>query len=129
MIVDVRLDGAVRSAVTMHADAVIDSGTKKRVFVALGGGQYEPREVETGWQEGDRVEIRGGLKAGERVVTAGAFLLDSESRMKNPGGEVTDAECGMAISRSGARSLDRGKATYYFCSESCERKFTARGVQ
>ena len=63
---------------------MIDSGTSKRVFVALGGGQYELREVETGWQEGDRVEIRGGLKAGERVVTAGAFLLDSESRMKNP---------------------------------------------
>ena len=67
----------------MHADAVIDSGTTKHVFVALGDGQYELREVETGWQEGDRVEIRGGLKAGERVVTAGAFLLDSESRMKN----------------------------------------------
>ena len=83
MIVDVELDAPARSAVTVHADAVIDSGTKKRVFVALGGGQYELREVETGWQEGDRVEIRGGLKAGERVVTAGAFLLDSESRMKS----------------------------------------------
>ena len=57
----------------MHADAVIDSGTSKRVFVALGDGQYELREVETGWQEGDRVEIRGGLKAGERVVTGGSL--------------------------------------------------------
>jgi Cu(I)/Ag(I) efflux system membrane fusion protein len=129
MIVDVRLDSPARLAVTIHADAVIDSGTKKRVFVSRGGGEYESREVETGWQEGDRVEIRGGLREGERVVTAGAFLLDSESRMKNPAGEVTDAECGMAISRAGARRLDRGEATYYFCSESCERKFTARGVQ
>jgi Cu(I)/Ag(I) efflux system membrane fusion protein len=84
MIVNVDLDIPARSAVTVHADAVIDSGTAKRVFIALGDGQYELRQVETGWQEGDRVEIRGGLKAGERVVTAGAFLLDSESRMKNP---------------------------------------------
>jgi Cu(I)/Ag(I) efflux system membrane fusion protein len=83
MIVDVDLDAAAPSTLTVHADAVIDSGTSKRVFVALGGGQYELREVETGWQEGDRVEIRSGLKAGERVVTAGAFLLDSESRMKS----------------------------------------------
>ena len=52
-------------------------------LIALGDGQYQLRDVETGWQEGDRVEIRAGLKAGERVVTAGAFLLDSESRMKN----------------------------------------------
>jgi Cu(I)/Ag(I) efflux system membrane fusion protein len=84
MIVNVDLDTPALSALTLHADAVIDSGTSKRVFVALGAGQYELREVETGWQEGDRVEIRSGLKAGERVVTAGAFLLDSESRMKSP---------------------------------------------
>jgi Cu(I)/Ag(I) efflux system membrane fusion protein len=83
MIVDVDVDVPARAAMTVHADALIDSGTTRRVFVALGDGQYEAREVETGWQEGDRVEIRGGLKAGERVVTAGAFLLDSESRMKN----------------------------------------------
>src|SRR5207248_10428934 len=83
MIVDVRLDAPGRSGITVHADALMDSGTKQRVFVALGGGEYEQREVETGWQEGDRVEIRSGLKAGERVVTAGAFLLDSESRMKD----------------------------------------------
>lgn len=83
MIVGVDLEVPARSAITVHADAVIDSGATKRVFVALGDGQYELRDVETGWQEGDRVEIRSGLKAGERVVTAGAFLLDSESRMKN----------------------------------------------
>ena len=68
---------------TVHIDALMDSGTMKHVFVASGDGQYELREVETGWQDGDRVEILGGLNPGERVVTAGAFLLDSESRMKN----------------------------------------------
>jgi RND family efflux transporter MFP subunit len=91
MLVDVKLDALspnapAPAAVTVHADALIDSGTKKQVFVARGGGQYELRDVETGWQEGDRVEIRSGLSAGERVVTAGAFLLDSESRMRNPEG-------------------------------------------
>jgi Cu(I)/Ag(I) efflux system membrane fusion protein len=129
MIVNVDLDVPARSAITVHADAVIDSGTAKRVFIALGDGQYELREVETGWQEGDRVEIRAGLKAGERVVTSGAFLLDSESRMKSPAAVVADAECGMRIDRANARRLDWKGATYYFCSESCERKFTARPMQ
>jgi membrane fusion protein, copper/silver efflux system len=91
MIVDVELDVPARPAITVHADALIDSGTVKRVFIARGDGQYELRRVQTGWQEGDRVEIRDGLKAGERVVTAGAFLLDSESRIKDPEDEGRSA--------------------------------------
>jgi Cu(I)/Ag(I) efflux system membrane fusion protein len=126
MIVDVELEAPTSSAITIHADAVIDSGPSKRVFVALGGGQYEAREVQTGWQDGDRVEIRSGLNAGERVVTAGAFLLDSESRMKSPRVAVTDAQCGMKIDRAASRRVEWKGAIYYFCSESCERKFTAR---
>jgi Cu(I)/Ag(I) efflux system membrane fusion protein len=82
MVVDIDLEGAARSGVTVSADAVIDTGTQRRVYLALGDGQYQLRQVETGRQEGDRIEIRDGLKAGDRVVTAGAFLLDSESRMK-----------------------------------------------
>lgn len=83
MIVNIELEIPARSVLRVHADAVIDSGAAKRVFVAAGDGRYELREVETGRQYGDRVEIRSGLKEGERVVTAGAFLLDSESRMKS----------------------------------------------
>jgi membrane fusion protein, copper/silver efflux system len=83
MLVKVDLASPARSAITVNADAVIDSGTQKRVFVAVGNGQYEPRRVETGRQDGDRVEIITGLAPGDRVVTAGVFLLDSESRMKN----------------------------------------------
>ncbi len=82
MIVDIDLESAARSSITVSADAVIDTGARKRVYIALGDGQYQVRDVETGRQEGDRIEIRDGLKAGDRVVTAGAFLLDSESRMK-----------------------------------------------
>jgi RND family efflux transporter MFP subunit len=82
MIVDVSLEIPIASAMTLSVDAVLDSGTKKRVFVALGSGRYELRDVETGWQYEDRIEIVHGLAEGERVVTAGAFLLDSESRIK-----------------------------------------------
>jgi RND family efflux transporter MFP subunit len=129
MVVNVDLDAPATSTITIPADAVIDSGTSQRVFVASGSGEYELREVKTGWQDSDRVEIRNGLKTGERVVTTGAFLLDSESRMKSPATEVTDAQCGMKIDRSVSRRLEWKGATYYFCSESCERKFTANRNQ
>ncbi len=91
MIVEVDLDVPASPAMTVHADAVIYSGVETKVFVARGNGQYELREVQTGWQEGNRVEIRSGLRAGERVVTAGAFLLDSESRLKAPDDEGRSA--------------------------------------
>ena len=88
MIVNVDLDMPARSAMTVHADAVIDAGKEKHVFLALGNGKYELRQVQTGMERGDRVEIRSGLKPGDQVVTAGAFLLDSESRLKSPADDM-----------------------------------------
>jgi Cu(I)/Ag(I) efflux system membrane fusion protein len=89
MIVNVDLEIPARSAMTVHADAIIDSGNEKHVFLAQGNGHYELRTVETGSERGDRVEIRSGLKPGDEVVTSGAFLLDSESRLRNPLNERT----------------------------------------
>src|SRR5262249_26495669 len=65
MIVDVSLEIPIASAMTLSVDAVLDSGTKRRVFVALGSGRYELREVETGWQYEDRIEIVRGIAEGE----------------------------------------------------------------
>jgi len=63
-------------------DAVLDAGTSKVAFVALGNGKFEPREVTTGVAVGEKVEIRSGLKIGEEVVVRANFLVDSESRLK-----------------------------------------------
>jgi hypothetical protein len=82
MLVDVTLRIALPAAISVPVDAVVDSGLRKRVFVERADGRFEPREVETGWRFGDRVEIIKGLSAGDRVVVAGTFLLDSESRMR-----------------------------------------------
>jgi Cu(I)/Ag(I) efflux system membrane fusion protein len=71
-----------RTGLTVPIDAVLDSGARKIVFVALGDGRFEPREVQTGANLGESVEIRGGLKAGEAVVTRANFLVDSESRLR-----------------------------------------------
>jgi len=84
LIVDVTIAAAAQPVITVPADAVLESGTSSRVFVAAGSGRYELREVTTGWRQGDRVEIRSGLRVGDRVVTSGAFLLDSETRMRTP---------------------------------------------
>ena len=82
MFVDVEFRITLPAATTVPASAVLDSGRKKTVFVALGDGFFEPRTVVTGWRFGDRVEIVEGLLPGEQIVVSGNFLIDSESRMK-----------------------------------------------
>ena len=68
---------------TVPAQAVLDSGRAQRVFVDLGDGFLAPRDVRTGERYAGRVEMLGGLEAGQRIVTSGTFLLDSESQMRN----------------------------------------------
>jgi Cu(I)/Ag(I) efflux system membrane fusion protein len=76
------LRSQARRGLVIPVDAVLDSGYRKIVFVALGGGRFTPREVQTGSNLGESVEVRSGLKAGETVVTRANFLVDSESRLK-----------------------------------------------
>ncbi len=82
MFVDIELPTRVPPGLSVPVDAVLDSGLKKRVFIDRGNGFFEPREVETGWRLGDRVQVISGLKADDRVVVSGTFLMDSESRLK-----------------------------------------------
>ena len=63
--------------------AVLRSGDKNTVFVALENGKFEPRIVTLGPRgENDQYEVLSGLKEGERIVTSGQFLLDSESQLR-----------------------------------------------
>ncbi|BDU77907.1 efflux RND transporter periplasmic adaptor subunit [Mesoterricola sediminis] len=76
------IQGKGRAGLVVPTDAVLDSGTRRIVFVALGQGRFEPKEVKTGAAMGDTVEILSGLMKGETVVTRANFLVDSESRLK-----------------------------------------------
>jgi Cu(I)/Ag(I) efflux system membrane fusion protein len=71
--------------ITVPRDAVVDTGVQQHVFVAT-GDRFEPRAITLGVQLADRVEVRSGLAEGERIVAAGVFLLDSESRLRATGG-------------------------------------------
>ena len=82
MFVDVEFPSASPPALVVPADAIVDSGLRKTVFVDRGNGHFEPRQVETGWRAGDDVEVTKGLEPGERIVISGTFFVDSESRMK-----------------------------------------------
>jgi Cu(I)/Ag(I) efflux system membrane fusion protein len=132
MFVDVELPVQLPPAITIPADAILDSGLRKTVFVDRGNGFFEPREVETGWRLANRVEILKGLDPGERIVTSGAFLIDSESKLELAAqGMYTslskDPVCGLDVAmrkaeKAGLKTSHEGK-TYYFHSDECKQKF------
>ncbi|WP_303722401.1 efflux RND transporter periplasmic adaptor subunit [Malonomonas rubra] len=68
---------------SIPTEAVLYTGKKETVFIALGEGHFEPRTVKIGLtDESGYAEILDGIKAGERVVTSAQFMLDSESKLR-----------------------------------------------
>lgn len=84
MYANVFLDSVVDpNAVVIPQEAVIDSGVRKIVFVSLGKGRFEPREVKLGVEgDGDIYQVLEGLEEGEQVVVSAQFMFDSESRLR-----------------------------------------------
>ena len=84
MFVDVRLSAQLAdSAVLVPEAAVLRSGERNTVFLADPDGTFAPREVRLGARSQDgRYEVLAGLAEGDRVVTSGQFMLDSESQLR-----------------------------------------------
>jgi len=103
------------------SDAVIRTGTRNVVFVAQGGGKFEPRDVVLGPEGQDNlVQVIAGVLPGERVVTSAQFMIDSESRLKEAIQKMLEAKKQSALqptpdgghgSGSGDRMEGGGSAT------------------
>ena len=135
MFVNVEFSVRDGEGITVPIDSVLDSGTRKTVFVSTGNGALEPREVATGAQYGDRVQVLKGLSDGEDVAVSGLFLLSSESRLMLASSKAakpahpeanagSDPVCGMSIDLASAEhSSVYAGAKYHFCSKDCKEKF------
>lgn len=64
------------------SEAVIHTGTRSVVMLAEDEGRYQAVQVQTGQEAGGQTEIRAGLRAGQRVVVSGQFLIDSEASLR-----------------------------------------------
>jgi len=78
--VDITVD--LGSRLTIPESAVIDTGEIQVVYVDLGDGTFEPREVQLGLHTNGYAEVLKGLKEGEIVSTAANFLIDSEAQLR-----------------------------------------------
>ena len=108
-------------------------------------GVFEPRPVILGTAYGNFVTVTSGLAAGEKVVTSGNFLIDSESKMRSsahistsaikdaqrPSGHhdiaLRDPVCGMQLDPNQGSSAGHSEKyqgeVFQFCSDKCQKKF------
>ena len=79
------------------SEAVITTGKRSVVVVALGDGRFAPVDVEIGMEANGQTEIRKGLEAGQQVVVSGQFLIDSEASLKGVTARMGDAPTAAAV--------------------------------
>lgn len=82
--------GAKKDLITVPSEALIRTGKDQRVIIDLGEGRFVPREVVAGMESGGHIEIKEGLREGDKVVLSGHFLIDSEASLKASLMRMTD---------------------------------------
>jgi len=78
---DVMIRVKGQSVLAVPREAVLDSGTRTLAFLDRGEGHFEPREIKTGRTFDGYTEVIEGLQIGDKMVTSGTFLIDSESKL------------------------------------------------
>jgi RND family efflux transporter MFP subunit len=112
------------SALLVPDSAVLRSGEKNTVFVVLDGGKFEPRTVTLGLRaEGNFYQVLSGLTEGERVVTSGQFMLDSESQLREAiqkmlqpnAASKPEAHPNQGLTSAATNSAPAGEEIVYIC--------------
>lgn len=79
----VRLNRSTEQSVLwVPSEAVIRTGRRALVMLTEDAGRYRPVEVQLGQENDGKTAILKGLEEGQKVVTSGQFLLDSEASLK-----------------------------------------------
>ncbi|MCF7792863.1 MAG: efflux RND transporter periplasmic adaptor subunit [Candidatus Cloacimonetes bacterium] len=100
---------------TIPTESIINSGNRKIVFISLGDGRYEAREIEIGVSDDLEyyTQVVSGLQEGEIVVTSGQFLLDSESQLREAVQKLLDAK--LETPAGSSHDHSQSESFYYTC--------------
>jgi Cu(I)/Ag(I) efflux system membrane fusion protein len=82
MFTNVEMELNLGERLSVPETAILDTGIRQVVYVDLGDGNFTPRQIKSGDRANGMVEILSGLKDGENVASSGAFLIDSEAKLK-----------------------------------------------
>ncbi|MFQ3217654.1 efflux RND transporter periplasmic adaptor subunit [Paraperlucidibaca sp.] len=73
---------SVADALLVPTEAIITTGSRKIVFSVNEDGKFSPNTITAGLESDTETEVLSGLSAGQKVVTSGQFLVDSEASLK-----------------------------------------------
>jgi len=73
--------GGGTTALAVPTEAIIRTGKRSVVMAVEGDGKFAPLEVTLGREAGERTVIVSGLSEGQKIVSSGQFLLDSEASL------------------------------------------------
>ncbi|UZG64323.1 efflux RND transporter periplasmic adaptor subunit [Acinetobacter baumannii] len=110
MFASVNIINNPQSSLVVPEQAVIRTGTRNVVIVGREQGRFEPVVVQLGQSDGNKIAVLQGLKAGQRVVISGQFLIDSEANLQgildklNTGQPITSSQ---TIKRSTYQGLGK----------------------
>jgi len=90
MFATVRFDsGQDKEALLIPLESVIRTGQRTIVMVDAGSAGYVATDIQTGQESGGVVEVLSGLKAGQKIVVSGQFLIDSEASLRGTAERMT----------------------------------------
>ena len=81
MYVNAKINAELGEKLAVPENAVIDTGLRKIVVIAMPDGYFLSKQIKTGNKAQGYYEVLEGLSGGEEVVTTANFLIDSESRL------------------------------------------------
>ena len=81
MFVNASVNIPLGDSLVVPESSLIDTGSRKVVFVAQQEDTFVKRDVVVGRQADGYVQILSGLQPGELVVTAATFLIDSQTKL------------------------------------------------
>ena len=100
MFVTARLLSKPVRGFVVPASAVLYTGKGNVAWVEEKPNVFTMRNIAAGLRSGDDFQILAGLKPGERVVTQGGFLIDSEAQLERGRGRGGAARAAWPICRA-----------------------------
>ena len=105
--------GSSTPALLVPSEAVIRTGQRNLVMLAMQGGRYQPAEVRVGREAGGQTEILAGLRDGERVVASGQFLFDSEASLSGVTARSLEQARAQSVATAPAQTPAQASAQIY----------------